>query len=107
MEEALIAMVTISGALLELQIRRDLWVCCSIKAIQEMRRRAPNIRMASSTFNTILNPRREHSRISVWQKAVEVVVRLEVLVPLAMALRMVGRDHSDPTSMRNPWEVYS
>ena len=63
-EEALTSGVIASRASLELHISLGLGFCCSIEAKREMRSRIPNMRMASSTVNMMLNPRREHSRIS-------------------------------------------
>ena len=101
-EEALTAGVNESSTSMELHICRGLRFCCSTKARREIRRRGPTKQMASYTVKAILKPRSERLRISIQQKAVAMYVRVEVWAPLAMDLRMVGRDHSGPTSTGKP-----
>ena len=77
-EYLLTSKVTTSGALLELHIIRGLQVCCSTKARQDMRRRVPNRLMAYYLVRTILNLKRECTRILVGHMDVKADVRVEV-----------------------------
>ena len=93
-KEALTATVTVSGALMKLQMRLGLWSFCSTETKRKMWNRAPNRQMASSSVRMMLKPRRERSRIYICHKDVAVGVRVDVCGPLEMELWIVDRDHS-------------
>ena len=78
-----------------------MWLIWSTEVIREMQMVVPNIKMASFSMRTILNPRWFRSSITPWKKSVDSRDRMEEWGPFLMAWRMVVRDHYDPISNGN------